>query len=244
MSHSPPDPDRILASAASDPTAPAGSDGPLSTITGWAVQLMEHLGAPGAGAAVALENLFPPIPSEVILPLAGFAAAQGRIGLVEAIVWTTIGSVVGAFALYLLGRTLGHDRLRALMTRLPLVDPDDLDKGEAWFARFGGAAVFFGRLVPIVRSLISVPAGVQRMPQGRFLLLTAAGSSIWNTVLILIGHALGARWHEIEGALGTYQRVVVGVAVVLLVAYVVRAVRRRRRRAAERPPVVHGRGDN
>ncbi|WP_069386304.1 DedA family protein [Cellulosimicrobium cellulans] len=216
------------------PGAPGADGGVLSTITDWAVGLMDALGPPGAGAAVALENLFPPIPSEVILPLAGFTAAQGRFSLAEAIVWTTVGSVVGALVLYWLGAALGADRLRAVAARLPLVRVEDLDKGEAWFARYGSVAVLVGRVVPIVRSVISVPAGVERMPLGRFVLLTTLGSSVWNTALVLLGHGLGARWHTIEAAVGTYQKGVIVVVAALGLAYLVHVVRRRRNRPADR----------
>ena len=221
--------------------------GPISRLTDWAVGLMESLGAPGAGLAVALENLFPPIPSEVILPLAGFTAAQGRLGLLEAILWTTTGSVVGALLLYWLGAALGAERLRAVAARLPLVRIEDFDTAEAWFARYGTTAVLIGRVIPIVRSLISVPAGVERMPIGTFLALTALGSGVWNTALILLGYGLGERWTEIEAAIGTYQKGVVVVAGLLAAAYVVHVLRRRSRRAADgkrsapAPPQRHAR---
>src|SRR3954466_12642874 len=136
-----------LAQAAQEPT---------SGVAGWATDLMEKLGAPGAGLAIALENLFPPLPSEVILPLAGFAASRGDLGLVSAIVFTTLGSVVGALALYGVGAVLGRDRTRALAERLPLMKLRDVDKAEEWFVRHGSKAVLIGRLVPVVRSLISV----------------------------------------------------------------------------------------
>ncbi|MGN7701561.1 DedA family protein [Cellulosimicrobium sp. 22601] len=217
----------VLAATASDP-------GPITRLTDWAVSLMESLGAPGAGVAVALENLFPPIPSEVILPLAGFTAAQGRLGLLEAILWTTVGSVVGALLLYGLGAALGAERLRAVAARLPLVRVEDVDTAEAWFARYGTTAVLVGRVVPIVRSLISIPAGVERMPLGRFLVLTAVGSGVWNTTLVLLGYGLGERWPEIEAAIGTYQKGVLAVVAVLAVAYVVHLLVRRAR--ADAPP--------
>ena len=147
---------------------------PTGGVAGWAIDLMERLGAAGAGLAVALENLFPPLPSEVILPLAGFAAARGDLGLVAAIAFTTLGSVVGALMLYGVGAVLGRDRTRALAEKLPLVKLRDVDKAEDWFGRHGAKAVLIGRLVPVVRSLISVPAGVERMPIVLFLSLTAA----------------------------------------------------------------------
>jgi membrane protein DedA with SNARE-associated domain len=106
---------------------------PTEGVAGWAIDLMEKLGAPGAGLTVALENLFPPLPSEVILPLAGFAASRGDLGLVSAILFTTLGSVVGALILYLVGALLGRDRTRALAARLPLIKVDEVDKAEAWF---------------------------------------------------------------------------------------------------------------
>lgn len=221
----------VLAATASDP-------GPITRLTDWAVSLMESLGAPGAGVAVALENLFPPIPSEVILPLAGFTAAQGRLGLLEAILWTTVGSVVGALLLYGLGAALGAERLRAVAARLPLVRVEDVDTAEAWFARYGTTAVLVGRVVPIVRSLISIPAGVERMPLGRFLVLTAVGSGVWNTTLVLLGYGLGERWPEIEAAIGTYQKGVLAVVAVLAVAYVVHLLVRRAR--ADSPPQPGG----
>ena len=151
---------QILASVAT-----ANSDGSaLGGVADWAVSVMETIGAPGAGLAIALENLFPPLPSEVILPLAGFTASQGNFSLVAALIWTTLGSVIGAWALYGLGAWLGRRRMRALVSKVPLVDLEDVDKVEAWFNRHGAKAVFFGRMIPIFRSLISIPAGIERMP--------------------------------------------------------------------------------
>ena len=191
---------------------------PTSGVAGWATDLMEKLGGPGAGLAIALENLFPPVPSEVILPLAGFAASRGQLGLVNAILWTTLGSVVGAVALYLVGALLGRDRTRALVARLPLLKLADVDKAEGWFGRHGATAVLIGRLVPVVRSLISVPAGVERMPLPLFIGLTAAGSVVWNSGLIIAGYVLGERWHVVEAYIGAFQWVVV-IAVVVAVVW-------------------------
>lgn len=198
------------------------------SITEWAVSLMETLGGPGAALAIAAENLFPPIPSEVILPLAGFTASRGELSLVSALVWTTMGSLVGAMALYALGTTLGEDRLRAIVERLPLVEVQDLERAEAWFGRHGGRAVFIGRFVPIVRSLISVPAGVQRMPLGRFTAFTVLGSGIWNSCFVLAGYALGENWTVVEVYVGMYSRAVLLVAAVVAVLFVVVKVRGRR----------------
>lgn len=150
----------------------------LGAIAEGAVTLMEFLGAPGAAIAIAAENLFPPLPSEIILPLAGFTAARGTFGLVEVLVWTTLGSVVGAFALYGLGAWWGAERLRRIVARIPLLAVSDVDRAQAWFARHGSTAVFLGRMVPVVRSLISIPAGIERMPLLRFGVLTTAGSAV------------------------------------------------------------------
>jgi membrane protein DedA with SNARE-associated domain len=172
----------------------------------WATNLMETMGAPGAGLAVALENLFPPIPSEAILPLAGFTAAQGKLDLIAAVVWTTLGSIAGAMVLYAIGHALGRDRIRALAARLPLIDVSDLDKAEGWFHRHGTKAVFFGRMIPVVRSLISVPAGIERMRIPLFLLLTGLGSLLWNATFIGAGYLLGDHWHLVERYAGTYSK--------------------------------------
>jgi membrane protein DedA with SNARE-associated domain len=200
----------------------------LDGIVGWVVDLMEALGAPGVGLAIALENVFPPLPSEVFLPLAGFAAARGDLSLVAAIVWTTLGSVVGALALYGLGAALGRERLRAIVDRMPLVDVADVDKAEAWFARHGTKAVFFGRMVPLVRSMISVPAGVERMSPVLFLALTAAGSLIWNSVFVVAGYQLGENWHIVESYAGILSRVVLVAVAIAVVVFVVLRIRRKR----------------
>lgn len=201
----------------------------LPGVAGWAVGLMETLGGPGAGLAIAAENLFPPIPSEVILPLAGFTASRGSFTLAEALIWTTTGSVVGALTLYVLGAILGRDRMRAIWDRLPLVKMSDLDRTEAWFDRHGRKAVFFGRMVPIFRSLISVPAGIERMPLGIFLGLTLAGSLIWNTIFVLAGYYLGENWHVVEQYAGWFQTVVILVVVVALCWWVITRVRQHTR---------------
>ncbi|GIF77967.1 hypothetical protein Asi02nite_74850 [Asanoa siamensis] len=198
----------------------------MGGVAAWAVDLMERLGAPGAGVAIALENLFPPLPSEIILPLAGFTASRGDMSLAAALFWTTAGSVVGALALYLIGAAVGRERIRAIAARLPLIRMQDVDRTEAWFARHGTKAVFLGRMIPIFRSLISVPAGVERMPIPTFLALTTAGSLIWNTVFVLAGYQLGESWWRVEAYAGVLQKMVIG-AVVLLVAWFVASRLRR-----------------
>lgn len=159
----------------------------MNTIVEWVLDLMDRIGGPGIALGIFLENVFPPIPSEVILPLAGFTAAQGRYSLVEAVLWATFGSVAGALLLYGIGAALGLDRLKVIAHRMPLVDVADIDKTDAWFGKHGPKAVFFGRFVPGIRSLISIPAGIDRMPVAKFLGYTTAGSLIWNTLFVWLG---------------------------------------------------------
>lgn len=194
----------------------------------WITRLMEALGSPGAGLLVALENVFPPVPSEVILPLAGFTAGQGKISLVAAIVWTTIGSTAGALVLYGLGAWLGLDRLRKLADRIPFVTVSDVDKSDAWFDKHGSKAVFIGRMVPVVRSLISIPAGVSGMPIVKFTLYTAAGSLVWNSALILAGYALGDNYELVDRYLGWLSTAVLAVLAISIAWFVVARVKERR----------------
>ena len=214
----------------------------LTGVADWAVGLMETLGGPGAGLAIALENLFPPLPSEVILPLAGFTASRGAFTIAGALFWTTLGSVVGALVLYGLGVALGRQRLRVVWGRLPLTNLDDLDRTEAWFGRHGRKAVFFGRMIPIFRSLISIPAGVERMPVVTFTALTLAGSLIWNTIFVMAGYYLGEQWHRVEAYAGALQAAVIVVVGVAFAWWVISRLRRHfRPRDASTSPDPHGR---
>lgn len=206
-----------------------GNESALGGVADWAVSMMEAIGAPGAGLAIALENLFPPLPSEVILPLAGFTASRGDFSLFEALFWTTAGSVVGAYLLYLLGVLLGRDRMRRLVSRVPLVDLEDVDSVEAWFNRHGYKAVFFGRMVPIFRSLVSIPAGIERMPVWTFLGLTLAGSLIWNSIFVLAGFYLGENWHLVEQYADIFQKLVIAAVALVMVFFIVSKVRKVRR---------------
>ncbi len=209
----------------------------MGAIQEWVVALMRAIGAPGVGVATALETVFPPVPSEVVLPLAGFTASQGHYGFIAAVAWATAGSLVGALLLYYAGAVWGVERLYALADRLPLVSHDDVERSIDWFERHGRTAVFVGRFVPGVRSLISIPAGVHRMPLVPFTLWTTLGSLIWNAALIGAGYELGAQWHVVERWIGEASNaiyVVLGVALAVVAAKRVRK-RRARRRAQRRP---------
>ena len=199
----------------------------LTGLAGVVADVMTTLGEVGVGVLVALENLFPPIPSEVVLPLAGFLASQGRMGLLLVILAATVGSVAGALALYELGRRVGRDRMRSWVDSLPLMEVEDLDKAEDWFRRHGEVSVLFGRCLPVVRSLISVPAGVEQMPRLRFALLTALGSGVWNAIFVYAGYALGAQFRQV-GQYSAYLNYAIYAAVLVLLGLGVRrAVRRR-----------------
>lgn len=219
-------------------SAPPAIDEPLGGVAGWAVGLMDDLGGVGAAIVVGLDNVFPPVPSEVVLPLAGYSASQGVFTLPEALFWTTLGSVLGAVVVYYAGALLGRQRTRQLVSKIPLVDVSDFDRIERWFERHGTKAVFFGRMVPLFRSFISLPAGIERMNLAAFLALTTAGSLIWNTIFVVFGYRLGEDWHLVDKYAGTLQKVVVGGVIAAVVGFVVVRVRSRRNakaRAKHRP---------
>ena len=178
----------------------------------WVADVIVAFGYPGIALLIAIENLFPPIPSELILPFAGFLTWQGRLSYPLAVIAATAGSVVGALILYAVGAALGERRLRALIRRFgrwALLEEKDLDGANSWFDRHGTAAVLICRLVPLVRSVVSLPAGVRRMPIGRFVGLTAIGSSLWNGTLVGLGWLLGTRWEQVEQYVEWFQWVVI-----------------------------------
>jgi membrane protein DedA with SNARE-associated domain len=207
------------------PTAAAADPGGL---TGIVLDAMDSLGALGVGLAILAETVIPPIPSEVVLPIAGYLAQTGRMHVVAVFLAATLGSLVGAALLYELGRVLGPERSRRVLGRLPLVDVEDVEKTFAWFERHGRSAVLIGRLVPVVRSFVSVPAGVVRMPWPQFLLYTAIGSALWNGLLIGAGMALGTQYEVVESYVGYLDWVLVAAAVGAVGWTLVRHVRRRR----------------
>lgn len=198
----------------------------LSGLAEWVAGVVDQLGYVGLMLLIALENLFPPLPSELILPLAGFLVGQGRMDFVAALAAATAGSLLGAVLLYGLGAWVGEQRIRLWVRRLPLLEESDVDRGVEWFGRHGGAAVFFGRLVPLVRSVISLPAGLERMPVWRFVAYTVAGSALWNLVLIGTGWLLGDRWEEIRPWISRYEYGVIGLLAVAFIGFVIYRWRR------------------
>lgn len=196
----------------------------------WATDFIDAIGLVGVALLVALENIFPPIPSELVLLLTGFNVSQSRFGYVGAVAFATIGSVAGAWVLYGVGRVLNEERFERLLAwagKFLGFKRKDIDKGFDWFERHGGMVVFFGRLVPIVRSVVSVPAGADKMPIVRFSLLTAAGSLVWNSIWVAIGWGLGDQWEK-AGVWGDrLQYATIAVGAIVLLWLVVRARRNR-----------------
>jgi membrane protein DedA with SNARE-associated domain len=202
----------------------------LSDIAAWVQDVIERLGAVGVALLVVLENVFPPIPSEIVLPFAGFVAQRGDGSVVVMIVAATIGAVVGALILYGVAAIIGPERLSAFIARFGRwfgVKPADLVRAEQWFDRHAVAAVLLGRCVPLIRSVVSVPAGFRRMNIVPFVLYTALGSAIWNTALIGAGAILGDQWERVEPYVATLQYVVIAAIVVLVVRFAATKLRRR-----------------
>lgn len=199
----------------------------------WATDFIDAIGLVGVALLIALESIFPPIPSELILLLTGSNVAAGRFGYVGGLVASTVGSVVGAYVLYGIGRVLSEDRLErflATVGRVVGLKRDDVHKGFVWFERHGSMVLFFGRLVPVVRSVVSIPAGAEKMSLARFTVLTAAGSVLWNAVWVAIGWGLGNEWEK-AGKWGDYLQYAVVVAVAVGLVYLI--VKARRQRARE-----------
>ncbi|RJK96022.1 DedA family protein [Vallicoccus soli] len=206
----------------------------LTGLSGFVLDVIDAAGEVGVGLLTLVETVFPPIPSEVVLPLAGYLAERGRLELWAVLVLSTLGSLLGALLLYGLAARLGQERSTALLARLPLVDAEDVEQATAWFHRHGSAAVLLGRLVPGVRSLVSLPAGATRMPLVPFCLLTLLGSAVWNGLLVGGGVALGTQWRTVERYSGWLDVALVVAVVVALLALVRHRLRKRRRGAAPR----------
>lgn len=204
----------------------------LSGLTDWVVDVIERLSYVGVALLVALENLFPPIPSEIVLPFAGFVARdRGGIALPGMILAATAGSIAGAWALYWIARLVGRDRLERFLVRYGKwlrLTTDDIARAESWFDRRAVVAVLVGRCVPLIRSVVSIPAGFRQMPFGLFTLYTVIGSLVWNTALIGAGYLLRDNWEDVEPVLDVVQYVVIA----LIVAVIVWFIWKRRRQPA------------
>jgi membrane protein DedA with SNARE-associated domain len=205
-------------------------------LTGFAADVLTSLGDVGVGVLVFLEVLIPPIPSEVILPFAGYLSQSGQLNLGWLIFWSTLASWLGALLLYGLGASIGMQRAIRLLAATRLVSRSDLERGADWFTRSGGWTVLVGRMVPGVRSLISIPAGASRMNLVTFSIYTIVGSGAWNTLLLGVGAALGTQHEQLEQYLGYLDYAVytaIAIALVVLVARRVREATGQRRAVAD-----------
>ena len=209
-----------------------GADHGFTGLSGFAADVLTALGDIGVGVLVFLEVLVPPIPSEVILPFAGYLSQSGQLTLGWLLFWSTLASWLGALLLYGLGSAIGMARAIRLLAGTRLVSRSDLERGAAWFARSGAWTVLVGRMVPGVRSLISIPAGASRMNLLTFSVYTILGSGLWNALLLGVGAALGTQHEQLEHYLGYLDY---AVYTAIAIALVVLVVRRIREAAAARP---------
>ncbi|UVY84873.1 DedA family protein [Brachybacterium sp. NBEC-018] len=208
-------------------------------IAGFAIHLMELLGGPGIALVIAAEALFPPVPGEVLLPFAGVSAAADGQHVLVPIAWTTAGSVLGGLGVYAVGRTLGLERTRRLVRRLPLLEDKDVDMAVRFFDRHGFPAVALARFVPMVRTFISLPAGIERMPVALFALATGLGSGIWNAVFVVAGYLFGTAGGEtLEAFVRVYSSIVAGIGILALLGLLTQRLRSRRRK--DGPPTLEG----
>lgn len=195
----------------------------------WITQFMEQFGYFGVFLLIALENIFPPIPSEVILSFAGFMTTNSELTILGMVIASTLGSVVGAIALYGIGRLLDVENLEKIIDRwgnILRVKKEDIHKADAWFDKYGVWTVFFCRMVPLVRSLISIPAGMSKMNFSLFLIFTTLGTLIWNVVLVNLGAAFGSAWPTIVEYTEYYSNVVYVLIPIVLVAGIIWYIRR------------------
>lgn len=186
----------------------------------WIIHIMNQFGYIGIAFLIALENIFPPIPSEVILTFGGFMTLSTKLSIIGVIIAATIGSVMGALLLYFLGRFLTPQRLKKLLDgnvgKILHLKISDIEKADQWFDTHGRLTVFFCRFIPLVRSLISIPAGMSEMPFMSFVFLTIIGTLIWNTVLVLLGKAAGDSWQKIVAMIDYYAVAIFFIIIVII----------------------------
>lgn len=197
----------------------------------WILLFMEEYGYFGIMAVIAFENLFPPVPSELVLPFGGFMTTRSSLTVIGVIVAATIGSILGAVVLYGIGRLISVSQLERFIGRwghILRVSKKDLRTAEGWFIRYGNWTVFFCRLIPVVRSLISIPAGMAKMNFATFLLFSTLGTVIWNTILVSLGAFLGESWEEILGYVEIYKDIFYVLFILAGVFWIFRYIKRRR----------------
>ena len=206
-------------------------NGQSGRVADWVFSIVDRMGSLGVGLLILLENLVPPIPSEVVLPLAGFRSSTGDLDVFAVWCAATLGAVVGALVLYGLGAGLGYDRLYRLAGHrwFVLASQSDIDRGHALFERHGGKVVLLARCVPFLRSVVSIPAGVLGMPLPRFVTLTAIGSGVWNVLFIGGGYLLGSRWQQVEQYSHWFDWAVAAFFVIAIAVWVTKKLRTRTR---------------
>ncbi|WP_279621696.1 DedA family protein [Listeria monocytogenes] len=186
----------------------------------WITSIMADFGYIGIFVLIMVENLFPPIPSEIILTFGGFMTTVTSLNVVMVIIVATLGSVVGAILLYKVASYFGKERLTKIVLkygRILRLKESDIERAESFFLEYGSWAVFLCRMIPLIRSLISIPAGMTKMKMSRFLILTTAGSLLWNTVLIGLGAVLGESWNEIVVFMDSFSTIIYSVIAILVV---------------------------
>ncbi|HHQ0319457.1 TPA: DedA family protein [Listeria monocytogenes] len=186
----------------------------------WITSIMADFGYIGIFVLIMVENLFPPIPSEIILTFGGFMTTVTSLNVVMVIIIATLGSVVGAILLYKVASYFGKERLTKIVLkygRILRLKESDIERAESFFLKYGSWAVFLCRMIPLIRSLISIPAGMTKMKMSRFLILTTAGSLLWNTVLIGLGAVLGESWNEIVVFMDSFSTIIYSVIAILVV---------------------------
>lgn len=186
----------------------------------WITSIMADFGYIGIFVLIMVENLFPPIPSEIILTFGGFMTTVTSLNVVMVIIVATLGSVVGAILLYKVASYFGKERLTKIVLkygRILRLKEADIERAESFFLKYGSWAVFLCRMIPLIRSLISIPAGLTKMKMSRFLILTTAGSLLWNTVLIGLGAMLGESWNEIIVFMDSFSTIIYSVIAILVV---------------------------
>jgi membrane protein DedA with SNARE-associated domain len=195
----------------------------IGNLASWAVDVIDKLGYLGLFLILVLENVFPPIPSEAVLPLAGFLTGKGDMNFFLAVIVSTAGAVTGALILYYFGDWFGEERVRWLIRKFGkwfAITESDFDTAGAWFDKRGNIAVLVCRCVPIVRSIVSIPAGIRRMPLVPFIVYSAIGSAAWNSILIGLGWIVGDNWEDIEHYADYFQYVVILLVLALAAFYI------------------------
>ncbi|MCJ1782710.1 DedA family protein [Mammaliicoccus sciuri] len=197
----------------------------------WITSVMEQFGYFGIALLILLENVFPPIPSEVILTFGGFMTTKSDLTVLGVVVASTIGSVGGAVILYWIGRILNVERIERIIEKWGKylrLTKEDVRKADAWFDKYGPWTVFFCRFIPLIRSLISVPAGMSGMNQWLFLVLTTIGTMIWNLVLVLVGAKVGDNWHQIVNYMDVYSHFMYAVIAIGIIVFIIWFIRKKR----------------